>query len=311
MQKPKNHSGSLPSLRFDFKKAVRDAKRDYPSLRKNVVFIDSQHNRRFGDESAISQLAEDDEGRETLKEAVQASSQMKSSFSQPVTLDNKTVIRTVVLYPDAEKLYDAQNVHINRAATFDHEVAHVLTKNEAGVLAENTADAYAVIRHLQRSGNDAEDMRYCGWKRAFNLVCKADKLHLSTFTVDQILIDARTADFVSLSPAETLAIAKAYAQRHTLSQKQAKQVMHDFASVSGLPFEEKTLRKIMRITMLAPENSATFYLGARVLREILKQKQSFLREHKISLSDPQWLSAGYRLQQKIEKLPASHPLRAL
>src|SRR5690606_22567515 len=111
---------------------------------------------------------------------------------------------------------------------------------------------------------------YCGWKRAAIFIKSGTISHLTTFTVDKILCDSQTADFMSLSPQETLAVARDYAKKNTPSPEKLKSLSKTFGPLGKMPLQQ-AFRKLGEITLKADKNSDAFYLGARVLSGALQE----------------------------------------
>lgn len=260
---------AAPPLRFDFAKAARKAAQDHPALRKSGLFINAANDDYIGSSRVFRQIDEDDEAFEDIKKNVRLARKLKSSFHQAIPIDSKNYIYNVVFYPDKHPLFDPADKDIDYAGTFDHETAHALHPDANGIDGENTADAYAVLRHLQRYKGQKTGIDFSAWKRAMVFVQTGISSHLTTFTIDKILLDGKTTDFCSLSPAETSAIARNYARKHTPSAERLGKLSRDFNKLKGKPFDEKTMRKLADITLKAAPESDTFYLGNRILQPLL------------------------------------------
>ncbi|MBI1216091.1 MAG: hypothetical protein GC185_09775 [Alphaproteobacteria bacterium] len=314
MKKPerkKKRLPRLPRLRYDFNKAVREARADHPKLKKDAVYIDA-HRKNWLQDVAHQQpaLAANDDAVEDLEEAVEAARSLRSSFCQAVEAGRrKTPVSAVVLHQDRHPLYDPKDRAIDDIGTFDHETAHALHTDAKGTLGENTADAYAVLRHLQRFDGQETDIDYCGWKRALVFMTSGVTTHLTTFAVDKILIDAQTADFVSLTPRQTAAIARDYAEAYAPQGRALKKLKDDFAPLKGKKMSAATFRQLAQITLAAPEKSQTFYLGARVLSAAFRDGKATLDGKTVKFSGPQWEKLEKQLDEKIAKLPQNHDLR--
>lgn len=304
MQKPKSR---LPALRFDFHKAVRQLVKDHPELRRNSLFIDAKQGLWLEPSPVLARLA-DDGALEEVEETVKTARRLKSSFAQAVALGKKQV-QTLVFYPDRHPLYAQRRGLIDDTGSFDHESGHILAPQAAGTLSENTADAYALLRRLQRFGAEEPDTGYCGWKRAYVFATSGVASHLTTFTADRITCDAKTADFMSLTPAETKAIARDYARRHTPDAKRLQSLAAAFKPLKGAAPEDKTFRRLASITLKAPVESDAFYLGARILAGPLAPGGIILDGKSIVLQGRDWETIRRRLEKKLKTLPAAHHLR--
>lgn len=305
----KPHVKARQPLRFDFNAAVRETRRDYPELRRHAIFIDASNDNWQDIENVLDHLTVDEEDIGSVRKTYRDAKRLKTSFHIAVARDTTNVpFSAVVFHPDRSPLFGTKRGATDDAGSFDHETGHALTPNMHGTPAENVADAFAALRHLQRSGGETESLDYCAWKRAFIFVTTGADTHLTTFTVDKILCDRKTADFISLTPAETAAIAKAYAKRNTPSPSELKQLGRDFKPLRKLPLKE-AFRKLALITLAADDDSDTFYLGARVLQGALDPKGTLIDGEEIRLQGRAWDRLRRDLDARINSLPKSHPLR--
>lgn len=298
---------ALPALRFDFDKAVKQARHDHPQLKKGALYINASNDNWDEIESGLVALSVDEDDIEEIGKGVKEARKLKTSFCQAITLNGKEV-SAVIFFPDKHPLYGPERGPADDTGTFDHETSHALTPGLSGILGENTADAYAALRHLQRFAGEKGDIDYAGWKRAAVFMRTGVTSHLTTFTLDRILCDEKAADFMSLTPAETTAIAQDYAKKHTPDDRKLKRLQNDFRSLKKRPLAE-TFNKLAAITLKADVKSDTFYLGARVLKGALQEGGAVLDGEHISLKGGKWDNIRRKLDAKIDRLPAKHPLR--
>lgn len=296
---------------FDFRAAARKAVYDHPEIKKNTIFVDAANDDYIAAPRVMQKLDDDDDAYDELKKTVRTAKRLKTSFSDTIFLDQKHYIKSVVFHRDRHTLYDPENRAIDDVGTFDHETGHVLSPETQGTLAENTADAYAAIRHVQRFDGQKTDLEYAAWKRSVIFITSGQTSHLTTFTLDKITIDRATAHFVSLTPAETAAIAKAYAQTHTPDENRLKTLARDFRAARDKKVTEATFLRIAAITLRADPSSDTFYMGARALMTPLNRANVKLDGKTIRLKDPKWDAIRDKLDKKTASLPAAHPLRNL
>jgi hypothetical protein len=311
MKKPDEKQEKLPRLRFDFNKAVRKARADHPVLKKNAVYVDAASD-NWLDAVAMQapHIAANDDVVEDLEDAVEEARSLRSSFCEAVDRGKgRKKLHAVVLHQDAHTLYDPKDRAIDDIGTFDHETAHALHPDAQGTLGENTADAYAVLRHLQRFDGADTKADYCGWKRALVFMTSGVTSHLTTFTVDKILIDNETAHFSTLTPGQTAAIARDYAEKFAPKGRALKKLTDDFKPLRKKRMSAATFRKLAKITLAAPEDSPTFYLGARVLTAALKDGEATLDGKTLKLEGAYWQRVQKALDAKVDRLPAQHSLR--
>lgn len=297
-------------IRFDFRAAARKAVKDHPEIKKNTVFVDAANDDYIAAPRVLAALEDDDDAREELEQTVRTAKRLKTSFSDTIALDSKRSLKSVVFHQDRHPLYDATNRAIDDIGTFDHETGHVLSPETEGTLSESTADAYAVIRHTQRFDGVETGIAYTSWKRTLQFILAGKTSHLTTFTVDKILMDRDSADFVSLTPAQTAKIAKEYARLHTPDEERLKKLARAFRSARDKKPNEETFRRIAGITLRADARSDTFYLGARALLGPLENGNKIVYNGKtLSLKNGDWERIKSALERKIATLPANHPLK--
>lgn len=309
MKKPARKKGATSKLGFDFNKAAQKALKDHPQLKNKVLFFDAKNDNWKTTAEFLLQREASDDDVEDLSHAVREARKLKSSFCQALELDNGQSLTVMVFHSDKHPLFGTASRDTDDACTFDHELAHTLTPGLEGTPSENAADAYAVLRHLQRGG-DKEDIDYCGWKRAAIFLKTGITSHLTTFSVDEILCDSETADFMSLSPKQTLAIARDYAKKNTPTPQKLKSLSKTFASLKKLP-PQQAFRELGKITLKADAGSDAFYLGARVLTGALQEGGITLDGRSIVLKGKEWDKLKQALESKIATLPANHTLRRL
>ena len=308
MKKAKKHKG-ISKLSFDFNAAAKQAAKEHPKL-KNTLFIDAAKDKWPQTADILAEMDVDEDDIRELGKTVSDARRLKTSFHQVIERGKKKALGAVVFHQDRHPLYGSAPGPADDAGTFDHETGHALSPEASGTPAENMADAYASLRHLQRFDGDTADLDYCAWKRAMVFMQTGATSHLTTFTVDKIIIDQKTADFLSLSPKETAAIAKDYARLNTPDEKKIQKLQKDFKPLKKLP-PRQAFRKLARITLKAEPDSPTFYLGARILAGALKKGGVTLDGKKIVLNGAEWDDLREKLADKVKTLPPTHPLRRL
>lgn len=309
-QPGKTAKDHLPGLRFDFAAAARKAVKDHPEIAKNTVFVNAANDDFIASPRVMKALDEDDDAFDELQKTVHTAKRLKTSFSDTIHLDQKNFIKSVVFHTEKHPLYDRAHRGIDDVGTFDHETGHVLSPEAQGTAAENIADAYAVIRHFQRFDGQETDIAYAGWKRSLQFILSGQTSHLTTFTVDKIITDSKTANFVSLTPAETAAIAKDYAKTHTPDDQHLRVLARTFRAARDKKPTEETLRRIAAITLRADPHSDIFYLGARALMLPMNEGKAKYEGRNIVLRDTAfWDIVKQKLDAKMAALPAVHPLR--
>lgn len=309
LAKPVRKKPAPTSLSFDFNKVARQALHDHPELKKDILFVDAENDNYLASSSTLTHLDDDDDAQDELAKTVRHAKRLRTSFAQSIMIDDTKTIHAVVFHPDRHTLFDPHNRAIDSIGTMDHELGHLLSPNAERTHGENVADAYAILRHLQRFDGQQTQADYAAWKRAMVFISGGYTSHLTTFTLDKILLDRTSANFVSLTPAQTVAIARDYARKHTPSQDRLSKLSADFHSARSKTINQNFFREVARITLAADTSTDTFYLGARALMPVLGASHMTLNGKNIILRGPEWARLHAQLARKIETLPAQHPLR--
>jgi len=307
MKKNPKSSAATPAAKFDFNKAARKAMKDHPELRGNTLFVDAANDDFAEIERVLLKSSVDEDDIDDLEKTMRDAKRLKTAFHQEYDRGRKKPLHVIVFHPDKHPVFGTEYGARDDAGTFDHETGHALSPHSIGTLSENTADAYAAIRHMQRFGGDTDDLDYAAWKRAAIFIFSGVTSHLTTLTLDKIVCDAATADFISLTPSETLRIAEEYANKHTPSQERLEKLKEDFSGLKGLSLED-TFRKIAAVTLAAKEDSDTFYVGARVLQGALQKGGKRLDGRRIELKGAEWEDMREKLSAKTSGLSAQHIL---
>lgn len=291
------------TLRFDFAKVARKVAKDHPELKKSGLFVDAANDDYIGSRHVFKKLEEDDEAMEDIQKNTRLARKLKSSFHQAIPIDSKNYIYNIVFYPDKYPLYDPADKTIDAIGTIDHETGHALHPDANGIDGENTSDAYAVLRHLQRYKGEDTNIDYAAWKRALVFMQSGITTHITTFTIDRILLDSKSKDFCRLTPAETSAIARDYARKHTPTKARVSKLAQDFKAVQGHTYDEEMMRKIADITLKAAPGSDTFYIGHRVLQPLLDGAAIKIDGKTVQLKDKKWEDIRRALNKKAAQAP--------
>lgn len=136
----------------------------------------------------------------------------------------------------------------------DHELGHLVTaphinkesrdksftardghdNNIGNAHDEAMADAYALIRHVQRFGNDTGYLEYIRDQRAMDLVVKGDAGHYTSQTIDAVIAAKNQGQFNNLSPQECAKMAATIADQHVLGGRIGAQMENTFSRFSAL-----------------------------------------------------------------------------
>ena len=166
------------------------------------------------------------------------------------------------------------------AYVFDHEAGHALTRNGIGQfnLSECAADAYAVLRHLQRFGMQSTYLESVAAIRAVELIFRQEWSgvygnHFSSPVIDAVLRDSRAVDFSALSQAETIALADRYALAHAHHPELVRQTAANFSAFRGklsdMALGDYSALELLGQHVLTTRAFVDFKYGARALLAFL------------------------------------------
>jgi len=293
-------------LTFDFAKAVRAAIRDYPAQLAATAFID-------GDNSAVvaDTFADSEKGQIAhLKEVGQFGAKYHEQIDDGTCAfawnseDGKS---RFMFYrrPTAERNpMEMPDLAMAGAAVFDHELGHMVVKRGMGndahqpQMCESVADAFASIRNFQRFGQKPEALSSYSGMRAYEFFLGQES-HLTTTVVDGIRLDAESVKFMSLSPAETAALAEEYAKNLSPATQELVEARRVYRAVIEAQEKDGLDCEALAKTMLQqPANSLAFKLGARALDYLVKMDPEYF-------NTPEWQSLRDQIKERVDALGPS------
>jgi len=121
----------------------------------------------------------------------------------------------------------------------DHEIGHHILKNgyslspdrSARQLAEGVSDAYAMLRHIQRFGNNTDHAGFYGESRAYSILY-GDTEHYTTNTVQRTIQVADEMDISGLSLQETVKLAEKIALECRISSEALEKIRDAYQPVA-------------------------------------------------------------------------------
>lgn len=266
---------TLPRARFDFNEAVQSTLRDHPALADKVVFVDVGDNLNTqGTPTAIRRSGHLGPSRR-MAEHLEIVRRIGSSLS--FSPDTYGIGALLFHSGNNHAIFSKNDPDVARFASFDHELGHLLTRSgfhydPAQPLAENAADAYAVLRHIQRFGNDTPIPAHASTRRAQEFIFSGAGFYLTSMTIDKIADDARGENFDKLTPQQTVERAEAYAREMAPTGKTIDDLLDYFAPVRALARRAgpnaPQVRKILQELVDAPGADP---LAVRLGRQALSQ----------------------------------------
>jgi len=148
-------------------------------------------------------------------------------------------VRLIALQKDQRSFYGPGNTkEMWSLFVLDHELGHRILRNGSYANAssrhhaECAADAYAMLRHIQRFGKDTNFVKNYAGRRSNLLVLYGDTKHYSKFTVDRVIELARETDVTGLSLQETAELAAKIADDTHLDGVQLQKLYDTFRPVA-------------------------------------------------------------------------------
>lgn len=171
-------------------------------------------------------------------------------------------------------------------AVLDHEVAHLGIKDGSDglgsdsphrIIKESIADAYALLRHYQRSGikNGCPDPVQDPVARAYSMIY-GDTPHFTSFMQDEIQARKHMIDFERIQPQELQALAWRFAMKYAPPAAVVKSLHGAFEAVkkgSGASIEERC-KALAKLT-LETSSYYSFRFGRSLLAPVLEDYMSF------------------------------------
>lgn len=216
--------------RFCLKKTVADMYAMFPEFSDTVFVIDLEHNKIIHPDKKTREAMTVALGRnkalmkELQKDTARAASD-KSSFCKEVTIDGKS-IRFLALYlgRDMADLLDKniRTLSMSRFSIFDHELAHAIVEGAQGhdILSESVADAFMVIRHIQRFGLESPLPDIYFRRRAAYAFLNQDVGHFTSPALENVIAIKDKIDYKTLSPTETMRLAEVIGVLSTPSKRE-------------------------------------------------------------------------------------------
>lgn len=279
----------LKTKPFDFDAAVAEARRDFPAQTENVTFINGDdpdaQDKLF--EWAVSQKLR------TLEWDRMLAPMLDNKCSCAMPGHNGGFV--LLVHPSAPSMRFGEDHDKSNHYTFDHELGHIVTTLGIGHgadVAEHSADGFAALRGLQRGTLSKQDVKRAADVNDAGFLIYCGLSHLTSMTLDAIVINPKNIDYTSLSPQETAALADKHAKTFELPSR----AYNKFAPIDeigkatwnddGLPPEERVearLHALTEIAMNAPKSSMSFYLAARLIVNTVENNGVTYKGEKVPL----------------------------
>lgn len=285
---------SQTGFRFDFDRAVADARADFPETTKKIIFVDLASPQA---PALLKQwLAAIDPASRGffLATAGGEDSFIKAALRAKGFARRDDVSGCAVLAVHTEKnLVGHLEAEKGKYFTFYHELGHLVVPGAAAGggasvetinRAEHAADIFALLWGMRDGILNAADAGGLSLTRAMNAACFKDMSHLTTVAVDALMVHQRELRPEGLSVQEIVRLAGAYADKHSLSAAEIRQCRrqlekrHALGALARKIFRrEKSglaacFERVARTCRRAPEGSLAFYVSSRIVDEMLKKR---------------------------------------
>ncbi|MDE1152335.1 MAG: hypothetical protein PW788_07345 [Micavibrio sp.] len=303
---------ALKTYAFDYQGEVTGFYKDHPAFRDKIYFVDMT-----GQGTQIIRPLEDAEAAETKLRSNtflfnSVARMQKDGFSFCVQVDdfNAIVIDRAASRRGLPRLTGAKSpVDIENVYVFDHEVGHLICADGYGYMAPNlkecVADAYAVIRHIQRFGS-AEGVAAVPSMRAVELAFRNDSgAHFTAPTVAAIIEDSKTTDFSTLTPGETAALATTYARRNMLPYHKVSNMYYSFLrfnkGLTNAADGDMELMKTFAARIVTTATGDEFKFGSQALKALVAGQVLCDGKH-VKLAGRGWQKVLRDLDARAEEL---------
>lgn len=259
---------------FDFEAAVSEFYDTYPDRTNSVYFVDvSTGNIAHPNPEAVQELIDlmqSEQGKKNLQPIFAHCQKQKTSYCQ--TDDHGNSIVFIYTADDRPRFFDGSVTPAQELQfIFDHETGHAIVP-EAGsrdrLVAENAADAFALIRNIQRNGADpalAEQLMLFRTRHA--LYNTSGMINFSGPTVEKINESQERIAAAGVNAQQAISLAGAFAAHYTPNTGEAQHLFESFEKLHG----QTPLGELTNIVLTTPFPD-TFKWTSTVLKAILEKK---------------------------------------
>ncbi|MDP2206760.1 MAG: hypothetical protein Q8K65_10700 [Alphaproteobacteria bacterium] len=304
----KTFTAAAQPERFDFKNAVSEAYAQNPRLEHSVYFVDIAQNQVAHPNPETLQeilqfISSSDTGKKFIRPQIQECQRNKTSYCH---FGGESSF--VYIYTGEDRLrFFSPRVSGAQEMTFifDHEFAHAHIAaggSDNRFLAENTADVYALIRHIQRFGNGTALADEIIAARAQDTVFRANGiLNFSCAALEHVLANPDKIDYAQLTPERTSALAETIAQEYTPDAPLLKRLHGAFA-----PLHEKASMDALAKISLETKDAAVLKWSATVLKALLAGAVRPPQNMPETNPDKAWNKHMAKISRRMDKM-AQHP----
>ncbi len=280
---PLPYEGSLKDV---FNAAVKEAVIHYPELKGTFLFVNAGEMTMNHDlDPRKTALRSEDEIQRFATQMVREA-QGGSAFATKI---EQAGLHVMTYNPLPFRLFTTkdQPYEMEAMATFYHELGHLVAPGAFGSptegLAENVADVFAILKHIQKYGDDSKAIEMGSWGRAWRFVLEGQGDHFTTLSIDAMPKLLEKLDVKALTPEETAALSARVALQNTPHIEVMATVAHNFRAVKRTIAQtgdvEEGLKALAEITLgedhAKRETYFTFRIGSSALQRFLDGKVGF------------------------------------
>ena len=291
------------SLSDIFNEFARDSAERFPTSKGRLLIIDTNENVYYGADDLDLKKAgyREDLVEKKVNEWMNADLVQTCADSE----DNKLNLY-MIMYNEPVPKSQHTSVPLKTEKeilfTMDHELGHLVIKKPAmkgenkqyrTLVDENIADAFAVIRHYQRSGmkSDYHPLIIDPWARAAGLVLHGDTTHFTTTMHEEIDKLKGKIDYSALSPQQTIELARRFGTAYSPSASAVNRLYTKLKPVREL-FEEHPrsalwMKKLVDITLDLKNDDYTFRICKMTLEGFMDGRKDAYGAS-IKITGPYW-----------------------
>lgn len=280
---PLPYEGSLKDV---FNAAVKEAVQQYPELKGTFLFVNAGEMTMNHDLDPRKTALRSEEDIQQFAKQMVREAEGGSAFATKI---ERAGLHVMTYNPLPFRLFTTkdQPYEMEAMATFYHELGHLVAPGAFGSptegLAENVADVFAILRHIQKYGDDSKAIEMGSWARAWRFVLEGQGDHFTTLSIDAMPKLLEKLDVQALTPTESTALAARIALQNTPHIEVMATVAHNFRDVKRMIAQtgdvEAGLKVLAEITLdddhARRETYFTFRIGSSALQRFLDGKVGF------------------------------------
>lgn len=295
------------SLTETFNREVKKALTDFPQLQGRFMFINAPEDNAILDIDREMLGIRSDRELQGLLSQIKATAE-KAGSSMATKLGRDT-LDVLVFTPLPFKMFTGkdQSAEMEAMAVFDHELGHLVVPggyfSKDPTLRETAADTFAVLRHIQRYGDDSKAIEKAGWRRAFDFVTSGDAGHFTMLTVDEVAKLKDTLDIKNMTPTQTVELASRLALEHTPHADVTNAIAYEFEPVRVTMQRTQNIEAAMKaLADIILDDNVDYYaikIGGRALKPFLDGEVRNGKGETFELKGAYWNSVREELNTKL------------